>query len=430
MGAKRGCRIIGGSCGLRGCHVVRGQKRDRVGGEAVRTRRRFRLTGGSKGALARVGTGRGEAEPREVSEASPSLGISHPHRTLQLTNPHLKECMRTQTTGSGATSSGSSMTPSQAAAGTGKHNSNPKTHSLKLFCASTAAERAGNPGDTGVCRSQVLPGSWLAQTWPRAATGPQSCRAPRPQCPGLLGLGVSGCCVRLLIRPLPVLPQPTSPEQLLDMLAKGNKNRAQRHTKANATSSCSHAIFQVRAAASGIAAIAAGNGAGKQPGPACQGCPTQQRAGNFAPQGLCPCALWFLGAKLPVDFNSSQALARIRRAVTAAWADGGSGCHFSPSLVPRPWLLAGEQPRCLDAFPASSQLGSLVGPGFLPARIPELCWKSALPTASSASQQANHGLGRIQEQPSASSTSVAAPVHAGGAPGGAEGITGQWGKHI
>lgn len=144
----------------------------------------------------------------------------------------------------------------------------------RLIC--TSAERAGNPGDTGVCRSQVPPGSWLAQTWPRAATGPQSRRVPRPQCPGLLGLGVSGCCVQLLIRPLPVLPQPTSPEQLLDMLAKGNKNRAQRHTKANATSSCSHAIFQVRAAASGIAAIAAGNGAGKLPGPACQGCPPQQ----------------------------------------------------------------------------------------------------------------------------------------------------------
>ncbi|XP_057241593.1 kinesin-like protein KIF18B [Malurus melanocephalus] len=40
--------------------------------------------------------------------------------------------------------------------------------------------------------------------------------------------------------------QPTSPEQLLDMLAKGNKNRAQRHTKANATSSRSHAIFQIQ----------------------------------------------------------------------------------------------------------------------------------------------------------------------------------------
>ncbi|XP_017600239.1 PREDICTED: kinesin-like protein KIF18B [Corvus brachyrhynchos] len=40
--------------------------------------------------------------------------------------------------------------------------------------------------------------------------------------------------------------QPTSPEQLLDMLAKGNKNRAQRHTKADATSSCSHAIFQIQ----------------------------------------------------------------------------------------------------------------------------------------------------------------------------------------
>ncbi|XP_039556818.1 kinesin-like protein KIF18B, partial [Passer montanus] len=40
--------------------------------------------------------------------------------------------------------------------------------------------------------------------------------------------------------------QPTSPEQLLDMLAKGNKNRAQRATKANAASSRSHAIFQIQ----------------------------------------------------------------------------------------------------------------------------------------------------------------------------------------
>ncbi|XP_058714258.1 kinesin-like protein KIF18B isoform X3 [Poecile atricapillus] len=40
--------------------------------------------------------------------------------------------------------------------------------------------------------------------------------------------------------------KPTSAEQLLDMLAKGSKNRAQRHTKANATSSRSHAIFQIQ----------------------------------------------------------------------------------------------------------------------------------------------------------------------------------------
>ncbi|XP_068068808.1 kinesin-like protein KIF18B [Anomalospiza imberbis] len=40
--------------------------------------------------------------------------------------------------------------------------------------------------------------------------------------------------------------QPTSPEQLLDLLAKGNKNRAQRPSKANASSSRSHAIFQIQ----------------------------------------------------------------------------------------------------------------------------------------------------------------------------------------
>ncbi|CAN8201995.1 unnamed protein product, partial [Coccothraustes coccothraustes] len=40
--------------------------------------------------------------------------------------------------------------------------------------------------------------------------------------------------------------QPTSPEQLLGLLAKGNKNRAQRSTKANAASSRSHAIFQIQ----------------------------------------------------------------------------------------------------------------------------------------------------------------------------------------
>ncbi|XP_030821864.1 kinesin-like protein KIF18B [Camarhynchus parvulus] len=42
------------------------------------------------------------------------------------------------------------------------------------------------------------------------------------------------------------LHQPTTPEQLLGLLAKGNKNRAQRSTKANAASSRSHAIFQIQ----------------------------------------------------------------------------------------------------------------------------------------------------------------------------------------
>uniref|UniRef100_A0A8C5NKR3 Kinesin-like protein n=1 Tax=Junco hyemalis TaxID=40217 RepID=A0A8C5NKR3_JUNHY len=42
------------------------------------------------------------------------------------------------------------------------------------------------------------------------------------------------------------LHQPTTPEQLLALLAKGNKNRAQRSTKANAASSRSHAIFQIQ----------------------------------------------------------------------------------------------------------------------------------------------------------------------------------------
>ncbi|NXK12695.1 KI18B protein, partial [Herpetotheres cachinnans] len=39
--------------------------------------------------------------------------------------------------------------------------------------------------------------------------------------------------------------QPTSAEQLLEMLATGNKNRTQHPTDANATSSRSHAIFQI-----------------------------------------------------------------------------------------------------------------------------------------------------------------------------------------
>ncbi|XP_075379187.1 kinesin-like protein KIF18B isoform X1 [Mycteria americana] len=39
--------------------------------------------------------------------------------------------------------------------------------------------------------------------------------------------------------------QPTSAEQLLEMLANGNKNRTQHPTDANATSSRSHAIFQI-----------------------------------------------------------------------------------------------------------------------------------------------------------------------------------------
>ncbi|XP_051496052.1 LOW QUALITY PROTEIN: kinesin-like protein KIF18B [Apus apus] len=41
------------------------------------------------------------------------------------------------------------------------------------------------------------------------------------------------------------LHQPSSAEQLLEMLASGNKNRTQHPTDANATSSRSHAIFQV-----------------------------------------------------------------------------------------------------------------------------------------------------------------------------------------
>ncbi|NWW47407.1 KI18B protein, partial [Pedionomus torquatus] len=41
------------------------------------------------------------------------------------------------------------------------------------------------------------------------------------------------------------LHQPTSAEQLLQMLADGNKNRTQHPTDANATSSRSHAIFQI-----------------------------------------------------------------------------------------------------------------------------------------------------------------------------------------
>ncbi|XP_009994963.1 PREDICTED: kinesin-like protein KIF18B [Chaetura pelagica] len=41
------------------------------------------------------------------------------------------------------------------------------------------------------------------------------------------------------------LHQPSSAEQLLEMLARGNKNRTQHPTDANATSSRSHAIFQV-----------------------------------------------------------------------------------------------------------------------------------------------------------------------------------------
>lgn len=41
--------------------------------------------------------------------------------------------------------------------------------------------------------------------------------------------------------------QPKSAEQLLEMLANGNKNRTQHPTDANATSSRSHAVFQVRA---------------------------------------------------------------------------------------------------------------------------------------------------------------------------------------
>ncbi|NXE82518.1 KI18B protein, partial [Cochlearius cochlearius] len=39
--------------------------------------------------------------------------------------------------------------------------------------------------------------------------------------------------------------QPTSAEQLLEMLANGNKNRTQHPTDANATSSRSHAVFQI-----------------------------------------------------------------------------------------------------------------------------------------------------------------------------------------
>ena len=47
-----------------------------------------------------------------------------------------------------------------------------------------------------------------------------------------------------LVSPL----QPTSAEQLLGMLTRGNRNRTQHPTDANATSSRSHAIFQVRRA--------------------------------------------------------------------------------------------------------------------------------------------------------------------------------------
>lgn len=48
-------------------------------------------------------------------------------------------------------------------------------------------------------------------------------------------------------QPPPFVPplQPTSAEQLLGMLTRGNRNRTQHPTDANATSSRSHAIFQV-----------------------------------------------------------------------------------------------------------------------------------------------------------------------------------------
>lgn len=86
----------------------------------------------------------------------------------------------------------------------------------RLICSS--AESGWESWGQGGVEVPVPPGSWL---------GADGCLSPR----------VSGCCVQLLIQPLPFLPQPTSPEQLLDTLAKGNKNWAQRHTKASASSS-------------------------------------------------------------------------------------------------------------------------------------------------------------------------------------------------
>lgn len=95
--------------------------------------------------------------------------------------------MRIQTIGTGAMSS---MTPPQAAVGMRRHSNNPKTHILKVFCACSSAESGWESWEHGGAEVPVPPGSWL---------GADGCLSPR----------VSGCCVHLLIQPLPFLPQPT-----------------------------------------------------------------------------------------------------------------------------------------------------------------------------------------------------------------------------
>lgn len=52
---------------------------------------------------------------------------------------------------------------------------------------------------------------------------------------GKQGVIIPGLCVK----------EPDSAEELLQMLEKGNKNRTQHPTDANAESSRSHAVFQV-----------------------------------------------------------------------------------------------------------------------------------------------------------------------------------------
>lgn len=124
-------------------------------------------------------------------------------------------------------------------------------------CAYTSSENKCWGTRRG-CEDTGVPSAWLlagSKHDPDLKQAPQSCRMPQPKSPWLLGVGLSqylrtGCADAC---PLPLFSQPASAEQLLEMLANGNKNRTQHPTDANATSSRSHAIFQVRARGCGIA---------------------------------------------------------------------------------------------------------------------------------------------------------------------------------
>lgn len=83
------------------------------------------------------------------------------------------------------------------------------------------------PGDTG---GVEIPGCHLHSSWLAADVTPschRACRAAGCLSPNAWGCLVSGClgATSGVLISVPILSQPASPEQILEMLVKGNKNQ-------------------------------------------------------------------------------------------------------------------------------------------------------------------------------------------------------------